>query len=313
MFPTSVWFRSSHVKDTCPTIPSVWLMSLLDVLFPLIQPQLLGNFGGAIPYHSTKTNKDVLMAALNPGAQRDQEAVWCILSSKLTAKCRSRSPEWQPPSSLMSGRLVIHAVVFCEYVQMRPDRSWSIPFHVIGKFQGNPVFHPKPKNSQIHPPHHFGGKFGVLRGLHNINPTRFATCVMWGHFEPSQDSWACMYNPNCFSAVSLSVFCCWDSLRCSNPNLSGPFLQRNLGGPGVFVNNLLTVRHGGPPTTCSYDTPRCSKSPKVGPSSSIMDILAISNIQGDHFDISRPTRTPFLRCFTGIQVVPGVSTPWPSM
>ena len=198
-------------------------------------PKLLDNFGGAIPHHSTKTNKDVLVAALNPGAQRDQEAVWCILSSKLTAKCRSRSPEWQPSSSLMSGRLVIHALVFfCEYVQMRPDRSWSIPFHVIGKFQGNPVFHPKPKNSQIHPPHHFGGKRGVLRGLHNINPSRFATCVMRGHFEPSQDSWACMYNPNCFSAASLSVFCCWDSLRCSNPNLSGPFLERNLGGPGVF-------------------------------------------------------------------------------
>jgi hypothetical protein len=50
-------------------------MSLIDVLFPLINPKLLDNFGGEIPYHSTKTNREVLMAALNPGAQRDQEAV----------------------------------------------------------------------------------------------------------------------------------------------------------------------------------------------------------------------------------------------
>jgi hypothetical protein len=34
-------------------------MSLIDVLFPLINPKLLDNFGGEIPYHSTKTNREV--------------------------------------------------------------------------------------------------------------------------------------------------------------------------------------------------------------------------------------------------------------
>ena len=68
------------------------------------------------------------------------------------------------------------------------------------------------------------------------------------------------------------------------------------------------------PPQHSYDTTRCSKSPKVGPSCSIVDILTISNVQGDHFNVSRPTKTPILRCFTGIQVDDnrlslGMSTP----
>ena len=188
-------------------------MSLIDVLFLLINPKLLDNFGGEIPYHSTKTNREVLMAALNPGAQRDQEAVWCRLSSKLTAKCRSPSPERQPSNSLISGRLVIHNIIFFEYAQTHLIEFHHFHSTWLESFKEIPCFIPSPKTSRLIPFAILEVSFGVLRGFqHKPNPIRNMFHV--GPFRTIPRFMSMHVQPQVFQVQcsALSVFCFWDSL-----------------------------------------------------------------------------------------------------
>ena len=151
---------------------------------------------------------------------------------------------------------------------------------------------------------------------------------MWGHFEPSQDPWAYACTT---PTVSSTTQCHCQSFVVGirwcvhSQTFQVHFLSATWVDLALFQQSAHSTTGWSP--QYSYDTTKCSQSPKIGPSCSIVDILTISNVQGNHLDVWALDASPANRWMTIALAcacrcrwawfqgkwAPGVSTPWPTI